>query len=424
MSREKKGSNFLSFEPVLLKYIHEPKSETLEFYLSHGGYESAKKALSMDPKELIEMVKESRLRGRGGAGFPTGMKWSFIPEGVKPVYLACNADESEPGTFKDRAIIEKDPHQLLEGVIITSWAIQSHQAYIYIRGEFTKGAKILEDAIQSARDKGFIGEKIFGTNFDLNVFLMRGAGAYICGEETGMLSSIEGNRGYPKLKPPFPAVEGLFSKPTVINNVETLANLPHILREGVDWHRSFGTEKSPGFKIFSLSGHVQKPDNYELPLGTPLSEIIFQHAGGVLNKKKIKAVIPGGSSTPILKGDQLDIPMDYESLQSVGSMLGSGAITVLDEDSSIVSAIWNLMRFYHHESCGQCTPCREGTGWLEKIMARMAQGLGQKKDLDTLHDICNNMQGKTICALADAAAMPMRSYLQAFPEEFEACIAD
>lgn len=414
----------MSFEPVILKYIHEPKSETLDFYLSHGGYESAKKALSMDPKEVLEIVKESGLRGRGGAGFPTGMKWSFIPKGVEPVYLACNADESEPGTFKDRAIIEKDPHQLLEGVIISSWTIQSHQAYIYIRGEFAYGYKILENAIRSAQKKGFLGKKIFGMDFDLDVFLMRGAGAYICGEETGMLSSIEGNRGYPKLKPPFPAVEGLFAKPTVINNVETLANLPHILREGVAWHKSFGTEKSPGFKIFSLSGHVQKPDNYELPLGTPLSEIIFQHAGGVLNGKKIKAVIPGGSSTPILKPEQLDVPMDYESLQSIGSMLGSGAITVLDEDSSIVSAIWNLMRFYHHESCGQCTPCREGTGWLEKIMARMAMGLGQKKDLDTLFDICDNMQGKTICALADAAAMPMRSYLKAFPEEFLACISD
>lgn len=412
----------LAFEPVLLKYIHEDRSREMDFYLSHNGYEGAKKSLDMSPKDVIELVKASGLRGRGGAGFPTGMKWSFIPPDKKPVYLSCNADESEPGTFKDRYIVEGDPHQLLEGIIICCWAIQSNQAYIYIRGEFALGAKILKKAIQEAREKGFIGKKIFGKDFDLDIFVVRGAGAYICGEETAQLTSIEGSRGNPKLKPPFPAVQGLFGKPTIINNVETLANLPHIMNNGAEWYKQFGTEKSPGFKIFSISGHVNKPGNYEVPLGISLKELIYDYAGGVRNNKKIKAIIPGGSSTPILKVDQIDVKMDYESLAAAGSMLGSGAITVLDEDTCMVDAIWNLMRFYHHESCGQCTPCREGTGWLEKIVARIKKGFGTKEDLDNLLEICDNMQGKTICVLADAAAMPMRSYVNTFRNEFEAMI--
>ncbi len=412
----------MAFEPVLLKYINADNSEKIDFYLSHNGYEGAKKALSMDPKAVTEEVKASGLRGRGGAGFPTGLKWSFIPAGKKPVYLACNADESEPGTFKDRYILERDPHELLEGIIICCWAIQSNQAYIYIRGEFGEGAKIVNRAINEAREKGYIGKNIFGKGYDLDVFVMRGAGAYICGEETAQLSSIEGSRGNPKIKPPFPAVVGLFGKPTIINNVETLANLPHIMNKGADWHKGFGTEKSPGFKIFSVSGHVKKPGNYEVPLGTPLRDIIYEYAGGVLNDKNIKAIIPGGSSTPLITPDQLDITMDYESLQAAGSMLGSGAITVLDEDTCMVDAIWNLMRFYHHESCGQCTPCREGTGWLEKLVQRIKMGEGRKEDLDNILEICDNMQGKTICVLSDAAAMPMRSYLNTFKHEFEAMI--
>ncbi|MDH4129440.1 MAG: SLBB domain-containing protein, partial [Spirochaetota bacterium] len=280
----------MAFEPVLTKYINTENSEKMDFYLSHGGYEGAKKALYMDPKAVIEEIKASGLRGRGGAGFPTGMKWSFIPPDLKPVYLACNADESEPGTFKDRYLIERDPHQLLEGIIICCWAVQSNQAYIYIRGELPLGAKILKKAIGEAKAKGFLGKKVFGKDFDLDVFVVRGAGAYICGEETALLTSVEGSRGNPKIKPPFPAVSGLFKKPTVINNVETLSNLPHIMNRGANWYKSFGTEKSPGIKIFCVSGHVNKPGNYELPLGTSLREIIFDYAGGVINNKQIKAV--------------------------------------------------------------------------------------------------------------------------------------
>ena len=413
----------MKFNPVLTLYLETLNSEKIDFYISHGGYQGARKALTMNPSDVTEEVKRSGLRGRGGAGFSTGMKWSFIPPNKKPVYLVCNADESEPGTFKDRYLIEKDPHQLLDGIIICCWAIQSCRAYIYIRGEMYHGYQVLVQAIQEARAKNFLGPKIFNTDYDLDVFVMRGAGAYICGEETAMLSSIEGSRGYPKLKPPFPAVSGLFNQPTIINNVETLSNLPHILVHGSQWHRLFGTEKSPGFKIFSVSGHVNKPGNYELPLGTPLQKIIYDCAGGVSNNKKIKAVIPGGSSTPILKSDQLDVNMDYESLQSVGSMLGSGAITVINEDISIVDLSLNIMRFYHHESCGQCTPCREGTGWLEKIVERIRNGSGRSKDLDLILEICDNMQGKTICPLADAAAMPMRSYVNTFRHEFDSSLS-
>ncbi len=412
----------MAFEPILLKYIHEKGSETIDFYLSHGGYEGAKKALNMLPKEVTNDVKASGLRGRGGAGFPTGVKWDFVIPGRKPVYLCCNADESEPGTFKDRPLIEEDPHQIIEGIIICCWAIQSNQAYIYIRGEFPHGARVLNKAIKEARDKGFLGKKIFGMDFDCDVFVVRGAGAYICGEETALLTSVEGGRGNPKLKPPFPAAVGLFGKPTIINNVETLCNLPHIINHGVDWYRSFGTAKSPGFKIFSISGHVNKPGNYELALGSSLREIIYDYAGGVLNNKQIKGIIPGGSSTPILTADQIDVNMDFESVQEAGSMFGSGAITVLDEDTCMVNAIWNLMRFYHHESCGQCTPCREGTGWLKKIVARIKRGEGKKEDLDLILEICDNMVGKTICPLADAAVMPMQSYLKKFWREFEALV--
>ncbi len=414
----------MAFEPILLKNIKLGGALGIESYMSGGGYKAAKKAIAMDPKAVTKEVKDSGLRGRGGAGFPTGMKWSFVPDNIKPVYLACNADESEPGTFKDRYIIEKDPHQLIEGIIICCWAIQSNTAFIYIRGEFPYGARVLKNAIQEAKNKGFVGSNIFDSGFDLDIIVVRGAGAYICGEETALLTSIEGSRGYPKLKPPFPAVVGLFKKPTIINNVETLANLPHIINNGAKWHKSFGTEKSPGFKIFCVSGLVNKPGVYELPLGTPLREIIYDHAGGVLNNKKIKAVIPGGSSTPILTEDQLDTAMDYESLQEAGSMLGSGGITVLDESNCMVDAIFNLIRFYHHESCGQCTPCREGTGWLEKIISRIKNGSGLKEDIDLILEICDNMEGKTICPLSDAAVMPTRSYVQRFRHEFEAYIKE
>ncbi len=409
------------FEPFLTRYIHEPNAWTLDHYEKRGGYEQARAALEQAPADLVKKVLASGLRGRGGAGFPTGRKWSFLAKDTgKPTYLVINGDESEPGTFKDRYLVEFDPHQLLEGMIIAAFAIGCNHAFCYLRGEFFEGYDRLKAALNEIKAKGYVGEKIFGSNFDLKITLVRGAGAYICGEETGMLSSIEGNRGYPKLKPPFPAVSGLFGAPTIVNNVETMCNLPHILKNGVEWYRQWGTEKSPGFKIFSISGHVNRPGNYEVPLGTPMMDMIEKYAGGVRGGKKIKAVIPGGSSTPLLTGEKIRLArMDYESIMELGSFLGSGGITVLDEDTDMVDALWNLMRFYHHESCGQRTPCREGTGWLEKIIERVFAGGAKGADLDLVLEITNNMRGRTICALADAAAMPAASYISEFRPEFE-----
>jgi NADH-quinone oxidoreductase subunit F len=411
------------FEPVLTRYIHEPESWTLKHYEARGGYATARVALlEKPPEEITKLVLDSGLRGRGGAGFPTGRKWTFLAKGTgKPTYLVVNGDESEPGTFKDRYLVECDPHQLLEGMIIAAFAIGCHHAFCYLRGEFFLGYDRLKAALSEAKARGYIGNNIFDSGYDLNVTLVRGAGAYICGEETGMLSSIEGNRGYPKLKPPFPAVAGLFGAPTIVNNVETICNLPHIVRNGAEWFRQWGTEKSPGFKIFSVSGHVRRPGNYEVPLGTPLIRLIEEYAGGVPSNKTIKAVIPGGSSTPLLTGGRIgQARMDYESIGELGSFLGSGGITVLNEDTDMVDALWNLMRFYHHESCGQCTPCREGTGWLEKIVKRAFAGGAEGADLDLVLEIANNMRGRTICALADAAAMPAASYIKEFRGEFEA----
>jgi len=414
-----------AFTPVLTKFIHEGGSSTLDHYLARDGYRIAKEIVGTDPAAVLKTVMDSGLRGRGGAGFPTGKKWSFLAKDTgKPIYLAVNGDESEPGTFKDRHLIEKDPHLLLEGMILASYAIGSHHAFLYMRGEFTDGYDIMRRAVQEAEKKGFIGRNIFGKSYDLKITLVRGAGAYICGEETGMLTSIEGNRGYPKLKPPFPAISGLFGSPTIINNVETICNVPHILRNGTQWFKQWGTDQSPGFKIFCVSGHVNKPGVYELPLGTPLREVIDVHAGGVRAGKKIKAVIPGGSSTPLLTGPKIEqARMDYESLATLGTFLGSGGITVLDEDTDMVRAIFNLMKFYHHESCGQCTPCREGTGWLEKIVHRIHKNHGSMQDLNLIADVCNNMRGRTICPLADAAVMPMLSYLNEFRKEFEARVS-
>lgn len=411
-----------NFSPVLLKHIHEPGSATLEHYLARGGYETARTFLAGAPEVILKTVLDSGLRGRGGAGFPTGKKWSFLAKNTgKPTYLVLNGDESEPGTFKDRYLIENDPHQLLEGVILTAYAIGCHHAFIYLRGEFTGGYLALKQALAEIKAKGFVGPDCFGAGFDLKITLARGAGAYICGEETGLLTSLEGNRGYPKLKPPFPAVEGLFGAPTIVNNIETICNVPHILKNGVEWFRQWGTPESPGFKIFSVSGHVNKPGNYEVPLGLPLRTLIDEYAGGVRGGKKIKAVIPGGSSTPLLTGEKINTAtMDYESLAKLGTFLGSGGVTVLDEDTDVIRALWNLMRFYHHESCGQCTPCREGTGWLEKITARIAANGGAPEDLALIKDVCGNMRGRTICALADAAVMPMLSFLGEFKSEFEA----
>jgi NADH-quinone oxidoreductase subunit F len=415
------------FSPVLTKYINDPQAYTLAHYQGRGGYETAKAHVGITPPaDLIKLVDDSGLRGRGGAGFPTGKKWSFLAKGTgKPIYLAVNGDESEPGTFKDRYILEADPHQLVEGVILTCYAIGSKHAFIYLRGEFILGFQRLHAAVEEAKGQGFVGKKIFGKDVDLTITVVRGAGAYICGEETGMLSSIEGGRGYPKIKPPFPAVSGLFGAPTIVNNVETISAVTHIVKHGVAWHKQWGTEKSPGFKIFCLSGSVKKPGVYEVPLGITMREMIDQYGGGMMDGRKLKAVIPGGLSAPVLTAEMVDkCTLDYESLAALGSMLGSGGITVLDEQVDMISTIYNTMRFYHHESCGQCTPCREGTGWLEKVSHRFHHSEGHQGDIELLADIAKNMRGRTICVLADAAAMPMQGFLQHFKKDFEAKIKE
>jgi len=393
---------------------------SIEEYIKAGGYEAAKKALSMSPDEVIEEVKKSNLRGRGGAGFPTGLKWSFVPkETNKPKYLCVNADEGEPGTFKDRYIMEKAPHLLLEGVIIASWAVGINKAYIYIRGEYSKIALGLERAIEEAYSKGFLGKSIFGTNFDLDVYVHRGAGAYVCGEETALIESLEGKRGNPRIRPPFPATHGLYNCPTVVNNVETISSLPSIIRNGGEWFASLGTEKSGGTKLFAVSGHVKNPGVYELPLGTSLRELIYDYAGGIRGNRRLKAVIPGGSSSPILTAEEINISLDYESLMKAGSMLGSGAVIVMDETTCIAEVLKVITRFYAHESCGQCTPCRQGTPWMAKIAERIASGKGEKGDVDLLIDIANSIMGKTICPLGDAAAMPVLAICNKFRAELE-----
>lgn len=399
-------------------------SHWLSTYEASGGYSTLQKIFAMQPADVIEEVKKSGLRGRGGAGFSTGMKWGFVPQNIpKPKYLCVNADESEPGTFKDRYIMELDPHLLIEGIIICSYAINCHNAYVYIRGEFVYPKDRLVAAVEEAYAKGLLGKNILGSGFDLEVTVHRGAGAYICGEETALLNSLEGFRGMPRLKPPFPAVVGLFGCPTVVNNVETIASLPYILVNGPEAYRKFGTEKSPGTKMFCISGHVNKPGNYEVPLGYPLKKLIYEDAGGILGGKKLKAVIPGGSSVPILTAEEaMEVTLDYEALAAKGSMLGSGGVIVMDEDTCIVKALTNLAHFYAHESCGQCSPCREGTGWAHKILRRIMQGEGRMEDLDELNRIADNMAGKTICVLADALAMPIWSYLKKFRHEFEAYI--
>jgi NADH-quinone oxidoreductase subunit F len=414
----------VSFQKVFTRWTDDPASHTLAFYESKGGYESARKAIrDWAPDDLIEEVKASNLRGRGGAGFPTGVKWGFVPKQTdKPKYLAVNADESEPGTFKDRVIMEKYPHQLLEGIIISCWAVGIHTAYIYIRGEYVFAYRRLVEAIEEAYAKGYLGDKVLGTDFKLDVTVHRGAGAYICGEETGMLTSLEGERGQPKLKPPFPAIEGLFGCPTVVNNVETLANLPYILEIGSEAYKKVGPERSPGPKLFCVSGHVERPGTYELPMGVNLLSLINDTCGGIWKGRKLKAVIPGGSSAHVLHADECDVAMDIESLAAAGSMLGSAGVIVMDDQTCMVNALVNVMRFYHHESCGQGTPCREGTGWLEKIVHRIAYGHGKREDLERIDQICGRMVGKTICVLADAAAFPAWSFTQKFRDEFLQCI--
>jgi NADH-quinone oxidoreductase subunit F len=394
----------------------------LEGYFACGGYRALKKALAMTPAAIIEEVKLSGLRGRGGAGFPAGLKWSFIPKDAPgPRYLVCNADEGEPGTFKDRELILKNPHALLEGMAIAAYAIGAASGYIYIRGEFAAETEVLERAIAAARAKGFVGRNILGSGFNFELHLHRGAGAYICGEETALLESLEGFKGQPRLKPPFPAVRGLFASPTVINNVETLACVPSIIEKGSAWYAAIGTPKSAGTKLFCVSGPVNKPGVYELPLGVTFKELLEGSCGGMRAGRKLKAVLPGGSSTPVLTAEEAwAVKLDYEALAAAGSMLGSGAVIVIDESQCMVKLLQVLARFYHHESCGQCTPCREGCGWLEKLLDRLEGGRGTVQDIDTIVSVSEGMLGRTICPLADAMAMPAMSFVKKFRSEFEA----
>jgi len=415
-------------EPLLLKNMLQPGySGSRADYERAGGYQALKKTLGkIRPAEVIEMVKKSGLRGRGGAGFPTGVKWSFIPKDHPgPRYLVCNADESEPGTFKDRQLMERDPHQMIEGMIIAAYAIGAHTSYIYIRGEFVLGARILERALMEAYQAGYLGANILGTGFALDVYVHRGAGAYICGEETALLESLEGKRGLPRIKPPFPATHGLFQKPTVVNNVETLSNVPHIVNRGGDWFASLGNPpKSTGTRVFCMSGHLKRPGNYEVPMGVTFREIIYDIAGGMRGDKPLKAFIPGGASAAFLTQEHLDVKMDFESVAQAGSMLGSGGITVMEEGTCMVWAAENLLHFFNHESCGKCTPCREGSSWLLQILRRIDHGKGKREDLDTLLRLCGNIAGRTVCAFGDAEIAPITSTLQYFREEYEAHIRE
>lgn len=409
-------------ELIVTKNINVPGIDMLAVYRQHGGYKALEKALNQyQPDEIVEIVKQSGVRGRGGAGFPTGMKWGFLAKNDKPRYLCCNADESEPGTFKDRMLMEKNPHMLVEGVIITSYACRVSTAFIYVRGELALAGRQVERAVQEAYDAGLIGKNILGSNYSLEVIVHRGAGAYICGEESALMESLEGRRGYPRLKPPFPAVIGLYGGPTVINNCETLCTIPAIIENGAEWYASFGTEKSKGTRIFCLSGHVNRPGNYELPLGTPLRTLIYdeQYGGGIPGNKNLKAIIPGGSSTFILGPDKVDTPLDFEAIAAAGSMLGSGGVIVLDEDTCIVGAILRMTEFYRDESCGKCTPCREGTYWMTEILEQLEHGHGREKDVDLLMDICDNISGKSFCPLGDAATSSITSGIRLFREEFE-----
>jgi NADH-quinone oxidoreductase subunit F len=408
---------------VLSKYFGDPQARTLKGWEERGGYKALRKALDMARSEVVGVVKDSGLRGRGGAGFPTGVKWSFMPqEKSRPHYLVCNADESEPGTFKDRELIRWTPHQLIEGCLIGAYAIQAEHVYIYCRGEFFETTQILARAVEEAYAAGYIGRDILGSGLDIDITVHMGAGAYICGEETGLMNSLEGRRGEPRLKPPFPAAVGAFGNPTTINNVESLTAVPHIVTNGAEWYRQWGTEKSPGTKLFCVSGHVRKPGNYEVPLGFNFREFIEDICGGTPDGRPIKAVIPGGSSVPILTWDECDIGMDYEAMAGAGTMLGCGSVIVMDDTTNIVKQVRRMVDFYAHESCGQCTPCREGTAWGARILKRIESGWGTEEDLDTLLDLSDNMAGKTICVLPDAAAAPIVSSINKFRDDYLALI--
>ncbi len=397
-----------------------PGIDTIEVYRAHGGYEALARALrEFQPDDLVEEVKKSGLRGRGGASFPTGQKWSFLPkESAKPRYLCVNADESEPGTFKDRMLMELNPHLLVEGVIISSYATKVHHAFIYVRGELALAGRQVERAVREAYAAGLVGENILGSGFDLEITVHRGAGAYICGEESALLESLEGKRGYPRSKPPFPATVGLYGGPTVINNAETVATVPAIVTHGAAVYAAYGTERSKGTRLFCLSGHVERPGNYELPLGTTLRTLIDDFGGGVWHGKRLKAVVPGGSSSPYLAPDKLDTPLDVDAIAAAGSMLGSGGVVVLDEDTCIVAATLRMSEFYRDESCGKCTPCREGTYWMVELLERLERGHGRESDLPLLLDICDNISGKSFCPLGDAATSCITSSIQLFRDEY------
>jgi len=407
---------------ILLKNIDMEGLTSLEVYEKQGGYKTLAKAFAKKPDEVLEMVKASGLRGRGGAGFPTGLKWSFLAKDVFPRYLVCNADESEPGTCKDRLLLQKNPHLLIEGMILCAYACRIETGYNYFRGEFYDLAEITDRAIEECRAKGYLGKNILGSGFNFDIHTHLGAGAYICGEESALLTSLEGYRGEPRLKPPFPAVKGLYDKPTIVNNVETLCVVPYIVAEGPEKHAAIGTEKSKGTKLVSVSGHVAKPGNYEIILGTPVRVIIDEYAGGMRNGNKLKAFIPGGSSVPILTADKVDVGYDYESLAAAGSMLGSGALIVIDDTVNMVKVALRLTSFYQHESCGKCTPCREGTRWMWQLLNQINNGDGKQDQVKLLEDICDNMSFKCFCPLGDAAVSPVLSSIQNFPEDYQELI--
>jgi NADH-quinone oxidoreductase subunit F len=419
------------FSKIILPDI--PNLHMIDVYMANGGYQTFFNSISMKPDGIINEVKKSGLRGRGGAAFPTGLKWTFMPKGNdRPKYLAVNGDESEPGSFKDRSIFEFNPHQLIEGILIAGYAMGITAAYIYIRGEYHKWVNLLQTAIDSAYEKGFIGKALGQTlkeKYDIeyapDIYIHKGAGAYICGEETSLMTSIEGDRAYPRVKPPFPAQKGLWGMPTTVNNVETIATVPAIIKMGGENYSKIGAPGHPGTLLYGVSGHVNKPGVYELPTGTLLTDIIYDVCGGVINDKKIKAVIPGGSSMPPLRGDEIDgVKMDEDSLKVIGTHIGTGGIMVMDEDTDLVKITLRIAHFYHHESCGQCTPCREGCGWMEKILKRIYNGDATSNDLDLLVSVANQIEGNTICALGDAAAWPVRGFVTKFREEFEKAVKE
>jgi NADH-quinone oxidoreductase subunit F len=404
---------------ILTRRWGKPNSAALETYRADGGYQALAKALSMNPADVVEEVKKSNLRGRGGAGFATGLKWTFLPKDVRPRYLCVNADESEPGTFKDRYIMEHDPHMLLEGIAITCYALDIHLAYIYIRGEFKRQTEILEKAIAEASAAGLLGEKLGGkADFALEVHVHRGAGAYICGEESALMESLEGKKGYPRLKPPFPAVVGLWGKPTIINNVETIANVPWIVENGGAAFAALGAGKSGGTRLFGVSGHVKRPGIYEKPVHYNLKSLVMEDCGGTPSGRPVKAVIPGGSSSPVLRGDEIDVSLEFDAIKAAGSMSGSGGVIVMDDSVCVVRVLARIAKFYAEESCGQCTPCREGTPWMEGIVEKIEHGLGTAADVEKLEQAANSIMGMTICALGDAAAMPVQSFVVKFKPDF------